>query len=158
MRYKNEEAKQKWKVKENEIRGQLRAARIRHHITQDQVCRAGDFSSSYIRMIENDDIAIGLRIIFAYCDAVGITPNDVLGYQNPRILPELSEQLYALNTTRQRQLTEKLRSGELSLYLDGASSHPVISPDLIKSIEVLTPEQQECLTNILPDIFNDAGK
>ena len=92
---------------DNERVGQmLQRARESKKITQEDMAHYLDISKNHISKLERGVCKATIRVLLAYCDKTGLTPNDILCVttNNKMVIPELMELLCSADVEEQKTL------------------------------------------------------
>lgn len=87
----------------------LQEARESHGVLQSELCEATGLTKNHISAVERGVSKASIRMLIGYCQKIGITPNDILGYGELTLIPELQEILTHLNTEQQKKIVEMIR-------------------------------------------------
>lgn len=67
----------------------IRARRRALNLTQEKLAEAADISASFLGHVERGTRNLSLETLLALCDALGASPDELLGYENCHLrLPE----------------------------------------------------------------------
>ena len=81
----------------------LQNARESYNITQQEMADAIDISKNHISAIERGQNKASISMLLGYCKKLGVTPNDVLGFADKDILPELKKLTDSMSLEEQRK-------------------------------------------------------
>lgn len=96
--------------KENIIIGKmLKEARERHGILQSELCDITGLTKNHISAVERGVSKASIRMLIGYCNKIGITPNDILNYNEIFIIPELKEMLSTMSEEEQQHIVDILK-------------------------------------------------
>lgn len=96
--------------KENIIIGKmLKEARERHGILQSELCDITGLTKNHISAVERGVSKASIRMLIGYCNKIGITPNDILNYNDIFIIPELKEMLSTMSEEEQQHIVDILK-------------------------------------------------
>ena len=87
----------------------LKKARERRHISQAEMSEKIGISKNHLSAIERGVNKSSVDLLLGYCKVLRCTPNDILGYSDDLLLPELEGELRTLDTDEQRKLAEMAR-------------------------------------------------
>lgn len=71
----------------------LQTAREQHRISQAALCDATGLSKNHISAVERGVSKASVKMLLGYCEKLDITPNDILGYDELNLMPELKTRL-----------------------------------------------------------------
>ena len=91
----------------------LQSARESQKITQLEMSKATDMSKNQISAIECGQSKASVDLLLGYCKKLGMTPNDLLGFQDREILPELKDVILKLNPDNQYKILRVIKALEL---------------------------------------------
>lgn len=95
---------------ENVIIGRkLQQARERYGVTQAEMCSACGLTKNHISAVERGVSKASLPLLVGYCNRLGTTPNDVLGYNDVAIVPELKAMLSVMDEGQQKKVAEIIK-------------------------------------------------
>lgn len=78
-------------------------------VTQYEMADFANISKNYISALERDKNNPSIQVVFAYCQKLNITPNEILGFNSDTVLPELMEILKTLSYEEQLKLLKMLQ-------------------------------------------------
>lgn len=84
----------------------LQYAREMHGLLQSDMIETTGLTKNHISAIERGVSKPSIELLLGYCKKIGITPNDILGYSENKILPELQFELSKMNNRQQEQILE----------------------------------------------------
>lgn len=113
----------------------LQSVRESHGIRQSELCEATGLSKNHISAVERGVSKASIRMLLGYCEKLGVTPNDILGYKEPGIEPELQELLGKMDTEKQNKI---IRMIKLMEEYGGAQSGGILR--LIDGVETALDE------------------
>ena len=87
----------------------LQSARESKDVTQQEMADAIDMSKNHISAIERGQNKAPISMLLGYCKKLHMTPNEILGYYDGKILPELKKLLGSLDETDQHKIYEMSR-------------------------------------------------
>ncbi len=87
----------------------LQDARESHGVLQSELCNATGLTKNHISAVERGVSKASIRMLLGYCQKIGITPNDILGYSELNLIPELQEILVNLDTEQQKKIVEMIK-------------------------------------------------
>ena len=87
----------------------LQEARESHGVLQSELCDATGLTKNHISAVERGISKASIRMLIGYCDKIGITPNDILGYGELNLIPELKELLSKTDKEQQKRITEMIK-------------------------------------------------
>lgn len=87
----------------------LQDARESHKILQVELCEATGLTKNHISAVERGVSKASIRMLLGYCERIGITPNEILGYDEIDLIPELREMLRHMDKEQQRRIVEMIK-------------------------------------------------
>lgn len=87
----------------------LQKARVRHKVVQRDLCDATGLTINHISAVERGGSKASVKMLMGYWDVLGVTPNDILGYDSLMILSELRELLSNLDKEHQALLIDFIK-------------------------------------------------
>ena len=69
----------------------LQSAREIRKVTQQDMADVVDMSKNHISDVERGQSKASISMLLGYCQKLDMTPNEILGYTDSEVLPELSE-------------------------------------------------------------------
>lgn len=87
----------------------LQDARESHGVLQSELCDATGLTKNHISAVERGVSKASIRMLLGYCQKIGITPNDILGYSELNLIPELQEILTRLDEEQQKKIVEMIK-------------------------------------------------
>lgn len=87
----------------------LQDARESHGVLQSELCDATGLTKNHISAVERGVSKASIRMLLGYCQKIGITPNDILGYSELNLIPELQEILACLDIEQQKKIVEMIK-------------------------------------------------
>lgn len=87
----------------------LQDARESHGVLQSELCEATGLTKNHISAVERGVSKASIRMLLGYCEKIGITPNDILGYSELNLIPELQEMLNHMNTEQQKRIVDMIK-------------------------------------------------
>lgn len=87
----------------------LQSARESRKVTQVEIAKTTDMSKNQISAIECGQSKVSVEVLLGYCKKLDMTPNDMLGYYESEILPELKDVLTGMNADEQRKVLNMIR-------------------------------------------------
>lgn len=87
----------------------LQSVRESHGIRQSELCEATGLSKNHISAVERGVSKASIRMLLGYCEKLGVTPNDILGYKERGIEPELQELLGKMDTGKQNKIIRMIK-------------------------------------------------
>lgn len=83
----------------------LQAAREQAGVTQKAMQDSTKLTKNHISAVERGESKASVQMLLGYCDKLGVTPNDILGYNSDaNILPELASLIASLTEDQQQKL------------------------------------------------------
>lgn len=93
----------------NKIVGlQLRETREKAKITQKELAEYIKIGKNHIHQVETGQSKASVEILLGYCDRLGTTPNEILGFATGNIIPELASRLSSMTACEQEKLLQIL--------------------------------------------------
>ena len=86
----------------------LQSARESRKVTQLEMSKATDMSKNQISAIECGQSKASVELLLGYCKKLDMTPNDMLGFYDGEILPELKELLTKMTADEQRKIVSMI--------------------------------------------------
>lgn len=87
----------------------LQYARESHNLLQTDMVEATGLSKNHISAVERGVSKPSIEMLLGYCNRMKITPNDVLGYLEGEIIPELQQELSRMNQQQQKKVLEIIK-------------------------------------------------
>lgn len=87
----------------------LQNARESHGVTQAEMTEATGLTKNHISAVERGVSKASIHMLLGYCKKIGITPNDVLGYEDIHIIPELKTMLSVMDDAQQKKVADLIR-------------------------------------------------
>lgn len=87
----------------------LQNARKRHDFLQSELCEATGLTKNHISAVERGVSKASIRMLLGYCEKIGITPNDILGYNEHNLIPELQEILNHMDIEQQKRIVNIIK-------------------------------------------------
>lgn len=87
----------------------LQDARESHGILQSELCEATGLTKNHISAVERGVSKASIRMLLGYCEKIGITPNDILGYSELNLIPELQEMLNHMDIEQQKRIVDMIK-------------------------------------------------
>ena len=84
----------------------LQSARESKQITQQEMADAVDISKNHISAIERGQNKAPISMLLGYCKKLNLTPNEILGFYDGDMLPELKKLIESMDKTEQQKLYE----------------------------------------------------
>ena len=95
---------------ENVIIGKkLQNARERHGVHQSEMCVPCGLTKNHISAVERGVSKASIKMLMGYCEKLGTTPNDILGYEDISIIPDLKALLAAMDEEQQNRLVKMIK-------------------------------------------------
>lgn len=93
-------------INNEELGRRLQTLRKEKGITQEEIATHLGLTPFHISDIERGKHKVSANIIVGYCELIGLTPNEILGFPNELggIMPELISALSRKNTDEQKQI------------------------------------------------------
>lgn len=87
----------------------LKDAREKHGSSQAGMCETTGLTKNHISDVERGLSQASIKMLIGYCEKLGITPNDILGYDNIDMVPELKEVLSEMDQVQQQKILDMIR-------------------------------------------------
>lgn len=87
----------------------LQNARESHGVLQSELCEATGLTKNHISAVERGVSKASIRMLLGYCEKIGITPNDILGYSELNLIPELQEMLKHMGAEQQKRIVDMIK-------------------------------------------------
>ena len=84
----------------------LQEAREKHWVMQYDIAKATGMTPNHISAIERGVSKASIDVLNGYCRRLNMTPNEILGYDYVRLIPELKELLDGMSEAEQRKVAE----------------------------------------------------
>ncbi|RGG47596.1 XRE family transcriptional regulator [Roseburia sp. AF20-18LB] len=86
----------------------LQNARESHGVLQSELCEATGLTKNHISAVERGVSKASIRMLLGYCEKIGITPNDILGYSELNLIPELQEMINHMDIEQQKCIMDMI--------------------------------------------------
>lgn len=89
----------------------LQSCRESKDVTQADIVKSTGMSKNQISAIECGQSKASVELLLGYCKNLGMTPNDILGFRNSEILPDLQNVLsdMDMDVDEQRKIRSMIR-------------------------------------------------
>ena len=87
----------------------LQNARESHGVLQSELCEATGLTKNHISAVERGVSKASIRMLLGYCEKIGITPNDILGYSELNLIPELQEMINHMDIEQQKCIMDMIK-------------------------------------------------
>jgi transcriptional regulator, araC family len=87
----------------------LQGARESHGVLQSELCETTGLTKNHISAVERGVSKASIRMLIGYCEKIGITPNDILGYNELNLIPELQEMLASMDEKQQKRIVDMIK-------------------------------------------------
>ena len=84
----------------------LQSARESQKVTQAEMATAIDISKHHVSALECGDSKASIEVLLGYCKKLGLTPNDILGFKDGEIIPNLKNKLASMPKDEQKKILE----------------------------------------------------
>lgn len=84
----------------------LKAAREKGGYLQSDMVEETGLSKNHISAIERGISKPSVDFLLGYCNRLGVTPNDILEYDNNSLMPELMIELSKMDDDQQRRMLD----------------------------------------------------
>ena len=84
----------------------LQSARESKKVTQAEMGKSIEMTTHHISALECGDSKASIEALLGYCRKLDLTPNDILGFTDSDIIPELKAFLGRLGVSEQKKLLE----------------------------------------------------
>ena len=82
----------------------LQTARESHKLSQSALAKEIGMSTNHISAIERGSSKGSIDTLLGYCNALHMSPDEILGYKNNMILPELHDRLSQMPGPEQKKV------------------------------------------------------
>ena len=87
----------------------LQTAREQRKISQAALCDTTGLSKNHISAVERGVSKASIKMLLGYCKKLNVTPNDILGYGELNLMPELKEVLSAMDMEQQQKVLDMIK-------------------------------------------------
>ena len=87
----------------------LKEARAKYGVSQADLCESTGLTKNHISTVERGLSQASIKMLLGYCEKLGITPNEILGYDNISMVPELKEVLSCMDTEQQQRVLDMIK-------------------------------------------------
>lgn len=87
----------------------LQRARKKHGVHQSELCDACGLTKNHISAVERGVSKASIKMLIGYCEKLGTTPDDILGYNDIDIIPELKGLLSVMDEKQQKRLVDMIK-------------------------------------------------
>jgi transcriptional regulator with XRE-family HTH domain len=87
----------------------LQVAREQHGVTQAEMVESTGLTKNHISAVERGVSKASIPMLLGYCSKLGITPNDILKFDESTIIPELVSLLFEMDESQQRKVVELIK-------------------------------------------------
>lgn len=87
----------------------LQNARESHGVLQSELCEATGLTKNHISAVKRGVSKASIRMLLGYCEKIGITPNDILGYSELNLIPELQEMINHMDIEQQKCIMDMIK-------------------------------------------------
>lgn len=87
----------------------LQNARESHGVLQSELCEATGLTKNHISAVERGVSKASIRMLLGYCEKIGITPNDILGYSELNLISELQEMINHMDIEQQKCIMDMIK-------------------------------------------------
>lgn len=87
----------------------LQYAREMKKINQSEMIQTTGLTKNHISAVERGVSKPSISMLLGYCEKLEVTPNDILGYHEEEIIPELRNELSKLNEKEQQKILEIIK-------------------------------------------------
>ena len=87
----------------------LQAAREQHKVSQAELCDTTGLSKNHISAVERGLSKASVKMLLGYCEKLNVTPNDILGYGELNLMPELKDTLFSMNMEQQQKVLDMIK-------------------------------------------------
>ncbi len=87
----------------------LQEARESSGVTQQDIAEATGMTKNHISKVERGQSKASISLLLGYCDKLKMKPNDILGFHEKGILPEMGKLLRDMDMSEQRKFYEMAR-------------------------------------------------
>lgn len=97
-------------VENKRIGALLKYARETHNLKQADMTDVTGLTKNHISALERGANKPSIELLLGYCNKIGITPNDILGYTDSRLIDaELQIELMKMSDEEQRKVLEIIK-------------------------------------------------
>lgn len=87
----------------------LQVAREQHKLSQAALCDTTGLSKNHISAVERGISKASVKMLLGYCEKLNVTPNDILGYGDLTLIPELKEVLSTMDIEQQQKALDIIK-------------------------------------------------
>lgn len=87
----------------------LAYARETHRLLQSDMMEDTGLTKNHISALERGVSKPSIETLLGYCKRLDTTPNDILGYNEDKIIPELRIELAKMDTKQQEKILEIIK-------------------------------------------------
>ena len=87
----------------------LQVAMEQHKVSQATLCDSTGLSKNHISAVERGLSKASVKMLLGYCEKLGITPNDILGYGELNLMPELREVISTMDMEQQQKVLDMIK-------------------------------------------------
>lgn len=91
----------------------LQEAREYKKVTQQEMSVTIGISKNHISKVERGESKASVSMLLGYCQKLNMYPNEILGYTDARIMPELLAFITNLDMEKQEKLLQVMKVSEL---------------------------------------------
>lgn len=90
------------------IGGMLQAARESRKLSQAALAKQIGLSTNHVSALERGVSKASIETLLGYCKALGMTPDEILGYSDDNIIPNLRNRLLNIDVSEQQKILDIL--------------------------------------------------
>lgn len=87
----------------------LQGAMESHGVLQSELCETTGLTKNHISAVERGVSKASIRMLIGYCEKIGTTPNDILGYNELNLILELQEMLASMDEKQQKRIVDMIK-------------------------------------------------
>lgn len=87
----------------------LQVARENKRIKQGEMCKDTGLTKNHISAVERGVSKASVKMLLGYCKKLNTSPNDILGFNDLEIIPELKSELMTMNQKEQAQVLAMIK-------------------------------------------------
>jgi len=87
----------------------LQNVREQHKVLQSELCDATELSKNHISAVERGVSKASVKMLLGYCEKLNVTPNDILGYGELNLMPELKSMLITMDMEQQQKVLDIIK-------------------------------------------------
>lgn len=87
----------------------LQIARERKNVMQQEVADVVNLSKNHLSKVERGESKASISLLLGYCKKLNMTPNEILGFLDGEILPELKKALESMDKDSQTKVLDMIK-------------------------------------------------